>query len=343
MDYRAPFWLQNPHVQSVGAALPWHASPRAVAAILAGGEEERGPIPLPDRDGEPQGQLLAQVFWQARTLGPRPAVVVIHGVGGSSESRYVVRAALALYDAGFHAVRLNLRSAGQGMGLARGLYHAGLTEDLDATVRDLAKDPRVSRVGLLGFSLGGNLALKAAGEWGTSPSGAPPGLAAVVSVSAPTNLDVVGKGLERHRAYVYRHHILRSLAEQARRFKTLWPSRAPYDLGELGRARTLRRYDDLVVAPMYGFADAGAYYAASSSGPFLPQVRVPTLALHADDDPLVPGATVRPDLVHASKAVQVVVSARGGHVGWVTGLGRDHWHRTWALRRAIDFFGEGFR
>jgi hypothetical protein len=322
-DFAAPRVLRNKHVQTLGAALPlWIRSDVAFEPLR---------IALPN-DG---GHLHGTAAWHPD--GERTAVVIAHGVGGSADSSYVVRAALGLYAAGFHVVRLDLRGAGKSIPDVMALYHAGLTEDPTAALAHVAKRANVRDVALLGFSLGGNVSLRLAGQLGTK---APAYLRAVASVSAPLDLVETQRSLERLRTLPYRAYVLRALIRQGREFARVHPSRAQYDASSLLRLRTIRAYDDAVIAPMHGFCDAHDYYVNASCGPGLADIAVPTMIVHAADDPMVPEDSVRPWLRNASKAVRVAWSERGGHVGWFAGVRADAWVRTWAMGRVIDFFRE---
>jgi predicted alpha/beta-fold hydrolase len=317
--FAAPRLMRNPHVQTLGAALPmWARSERGGA-----------PLRIPLSGG---GALHATAWWHSH--GDRTAVLLVHGVGGSSESNYMVRAALALHRAGFHVVRLNLRGAGQSIPDAPLLYHAGLVDDPRAAIEAVAKMERVRDVALLGFSLGGNVALKLAGAWGSAP---PAHVRAVTTISAPLDLVETSRVLERWRTLPYRAYVLRSLVRQGREFARVHPSRARYDASRLLRLRTIRAYDEEVIAPMHGFSDAHDYYVNASSGTGLADVQVPTLIVHAEDDPMVPGSTVTPWLRDASSAVRVAWSERGGHVGFFAGVGERSWLNTWAIDRVVSF------
>lgn len=322
-DFHVPRWLRNPHLQTLGAAAKRFASPASHPS-----DELRIPI------GE-GFHLHGRAWWAGARAGERrTAVVVLHGIGGSSESAYVVRAALALRRAGHHVVRVDMRGAGASIPDVPSLYHAGLSTDLDAVALHLSRDPRVSRVALLGFSGGGSVSLKRAGEWG---SAVPAGVAGVVAISAPLDYTVVAPWMDTLRRVPYRFHVLRGLTEGAKAFARHHPSRAHYRPEDVRRMSTFRHYDGTIIVPMHGFRDVDAYYEAASSGPWLSRIEVPTLVVHADDDPMVPGSTVRPSLASASRAVEVEMSAHGGHIGWVSGWDESSWIYGWAMKRALAF------
>lgn len=317
--------MRSAHLQTLGAAMPIYVSTRSLDGLVV--EKLRLPIP--------GGALHGEAWWHEH--GERPAILVLHGVGGSSESKYAVRAAIALHRAGYHVVRLDLRGAGEGIRDAPLLSHAGLTEDPRIAVDLIARMPRVRGVAILGFSLGGNLTLKLAGEWGGN---APRAMLGVATISAPLDLVSVSRAMEQLRTFPYRRYVLRSLVRQGQAFAKIHPDRAPYDAASLPSLRTIRAYDEAVIAPMHDFAGADDYYARTSAGPSLADIRIPTLIIHADDDPMVPGPSVRPWLRDASSSVRIAISARGGHVGWFAGITEGRWVNTWAVDRALAFFRE---
>ena len=283
------------------------------------------------------GALRAHAWWLRGRDGrvPRAAtVIVVHGVGGSSGSHYVVRAAVSLHRAGFHVVRVDLRGAGESVADAAELYHAGLTEDLRVTLARVATDPRIDGVALLGFSLGGHVVLRLLGELGARDPGP---LRAAVTVSAPLDLLEVTREIERPRSLPYQAYVLRGLVQQARAFARVHPQRARYDVGSLGGLRTIRAYDRLVIAPMHGFASAEDYYVRVSAGPLLGRLALPTLLIHAEDDPLVPARTVHPWVDGAPAALRQSWTDWGGHVGWFARVAESSWVDTWAVQRAIEF------
>jgi predicted alpha/beta-fold hydrolase len=300
-------------VQTLCAALPCWTPTR----------DERALFPLADGDS-----LLAYASWQARAI-PRDTCVLVHGAGGSSESGYMRRSALALVARGYHVLRLNLRGAGDGVHHASAIYHAGQTGDLDHAVRGLAADPRIARLFLIGFSLGGSQLLKLAGEWG---SAWPTCVAAIATLSAPTDFPAVSAVLDATLAY--RRAILRGVVRQALAFARVHPRRACYDRDRLRQARTIREYDEQVMVPMHRFDGIRDYYESTSSKRWLPAIGVRTLMLHAKDDPIIPARTVAPTLPSASPAVEVEWTSHGGHVGWIDGI------RTppWSMRRVTEFF-----
>lgn len=328
--FTPPTWMRNGHLQTLGASLPLWAPPRTFTE-----NEERILVPVEE------GSLVARAWWQKerqkerqKADAPKTAVILVHGVGGDVGSQYVIRAAVAVHRAGMHAVRLNLRGAGEGLKTAPTLYHAGLTEDLRSTVDVLLARPNVSDVAIVGFSLGGNVTLKLAGEWG---SDAPKKIRAMVAISPPLDLVRTSRALERRRSFPYRRYVLKKLLETGREYAKLYPERARYDVAKLARAKLIREYDEQVVAPMHGFQSADDYYRKMSAGLFLPRIQMRTLLVHAEDDPMIPPDTMRPSLEKIPKSLTVDWTKRGGHVGWFGGFSEDGFVQTYAMKKSIAF------
>ncbi len=319
-DFHAPRWLRSGHLQTLGAALPLFARPKDLV-------EESLWFDLPAG-----GALHARAWWHAGKT--RPVVLVVHGVGGTSESRSVVRGGRALFAAGFHVVRLDLRGAGAGLARAPSVYHAGLTEDPRVAILALAADPRVSRVTMLGISLGGHVTLKM-----LAASDAPHALAAAVTISAPVDVGRTTVEIDRLKNLPYGSYVLRGLVRQARDFAAAHPGKTRFDPRDLGKLRKVVHYHAKVIVPMHGFRDAEDYHVSQSAGPHLAKIARPTLMIHAADDPMVPLETVAPFARAASRDVELVVSKCGGHVGWLGGWREADWVNTWAFERAIRFLG----
>ncbi len=256
-----------------------------------------------------------------RSQPPIPLLVLIHGLGGSAESDYVRNAAHGLLQLGFHIARVDLRGAGLSREHSTLLYHAGRTDDLRLILRDLAAQPEAQRsfaapaLGLVGFSLGGNMTIKMTGE---PLDGIP--LAAAATVSSPLNLTVGAPHLEQAAWGIYEKFLLRGL-----RSDTL----APGDDGRLRvtesesalvkSARSLAAFDDALTAPRNGWRDSAEYYAVNSSDQYLPSVRRPLLVIHSLDDPMIPAApylSVDWDQLRGIGYVRPLLTNVGGHVGF---------------------------
>lgn len=307
---------------------------RALVQSALANLRARGPLPgdvvaetwhLPLRGDD--DRLVADAYWRPM---PAPALLVLHGVGGSSTSGYVLRAVHAGLAAGLHVVALNLRGVGRGAAVARKLYHAGLVGDVYDALAAIAKRAQVTSTLLLGFSLGGQLALKFAAHAGDA---APLRLRAVATVSAPFDLRGACRRLDAMPAWPYRRHILAGLVRHCERLAQHAP--LPTPLHAIARLRTLEAFDDAVTAPMHGFADARDYYRRVACGPDLSRVRLPALCIHAADDPVVPLETLREAWARAASAVECLWTPHGGHVGFVTELRRLR--SSWAVAACLSF------
>jgi uncharacterized protein len=269
---------------------------------------------------------------------PRPApqlVVLVHGLGGSAESPYMLATAAQLLRAGIAVARLDLRGAGHAGTTSTQMYHAGRTADVRTVLARLAGEPEANRrgdrptLGLMGFSLGGNVSLKLLGE---PLDGLP--VVAGMAVSAPLDLAVGGEYLRRVAFGAYESAMLRGLKADVARFA------GPLGTGEMAAimsARTLEEFDDAFTARQNGWRDAAEYYAVNSSAQYLPRITVPTLVLHAVDDPVVPSGPYRCiDWAELERTgpVRRAITEHGGHVGFYQARGRPPWY----AEKAVEFF-----
>jgi len=277
---------------------------------------------------EPDVRLLAHCRWQRRREA-HPTLLLVHGLEGSSSSVYMLSTARRAYEAGFNVLRLNQRNCGSTEHLTPTLYHSGLSEDFKQVVRELVERDRLARLFLAGFSMGGNLVLKAAGEWG---AGAPRELSGVCAVSPSINLSVVARAFESRANRAYHENFMLHLRRRVRRKQKLFPSL--YDTRDLRRVRTVREFDERYTAPHAGFKGADDYYERSSALPLVPSIRVPALVVHAHDDPLVPLDPASEAALRENPHVVPVTPRRGGHVAF---LSADARARFWAEHMVVEF------
>lgn len=270
--------------------------------------------------------LLLRATWQPGTREDRQALLILHGLGGSDASSYVVSTGLLAHARGWHVIRMNMRGSGDGEALCPLLYNAGLDTDLLAAVS--AACQLVPRVAVVGFSLGANLALLMLGR---RRELLPKGLWAMAAVSPPLDLAACADALEAPGNGVYQHYFMKMLAEAYRRRHAARP-----DLFAAGREiglRTVREYDDRITAPFGGYESAAQYYERSSAGPWLASIDRPALVLAAEDDPMVPPQTIR--RWPSSPSVVRELLPTGGHVGFVARAQAPGWF--WAPERALAF------
>jgi predicted alpha/beta-fold hydrolase len=311
--FRPPSWLAGGHRQTLVAY--------ALRRFL------RWPHPAEDLvvDAGEGVRLLLRATWQPGAREDHPAVVLVHGLGGSDASAYVVSAGRLAFARGWHVVRMNMRGSGDGEAVCPLPYNAGLDTDLLAVLHAVAA--RASPVGVVGFSLGASLALLA---FGRRRGEAPAAVGALAAISPPLDLSECVGALERRGNQLYQRYFVRTLARAYRRRSRSRPSLFPP--GREASVRTVREYDERITAPFGGYADAADYYARSSAGPHLAAIDRPALVLAARDDPMIPADSVA--RWPASAPVVREILPTGGHVGFVAPSGAPGFF--WAARRALD-------
>jgi uncharacterized protein len=310
-------WLRNPHLATLVAAF-W---PRNLSRLPIA-TQRMFQVELGTR-------LLAKCHWQA---DPRrhPVLVLVHGLEGSSESRYMLGIADKAYAAGFSVLRMNQRNCGGTEHLTATLYHSGLSADYRAVLEELIEKDAVPEVFFGGYSMGGNLVLKMVGELGSQ---APQELRGVCAVCPGLDLAKSSDATAAPRNLLYEWHFLLNLRRRMRRKSKLFPQR--YGTTELSRPRTLREWDEIITAPACGYRDAAEYYDRASALRVVKQIRVPTLILAAQDDPIVPIASLLQPEIVSNPFVTLVTPEHGGHCGFVSRASGDE--RFWAEPRVVEF------
>jgi len=280
---------------------------------------------------EPGARLLIKCQWQPDRSNA-PTLLLIHGLEGSSESLYVRGTARKALRAGFNVVLMNMRNCGDTEHLTETLYHSCMTGDIDCVLtEELAGRERLREIFVAGFSMSANMILRLAGDYGDQ---APPSLAGVVAVSPPVDLALCADALERRENALYLWSFMRSLRRRVRRKKLSHPEL--YEARDLRRMRTLRQFDERYTAPHGGFRDAADYYERASSLPLIRRIKVPTLVLHAEDDPFVPATPLGDPSFADNPNVLLVVTRNGGHVAFISDSREDE-DRYWAENRVVEF------
>jgi len=296
----APF-LGNRHVQTLlghfwkGSLPPLHARERHVL--------------LPDGDRLVLHDCLPDT-WQPGGL----IALLVHGLGGCHLSGPVQRLSALLLSRGVRAVRIDLRGCGRGAAFARRIYNGGCSGDLRTALAEIRQWDAAAPLVLVGFSLGGNIVLKLAGE---AAAAEVPGLVRIAAVAPPIDLELCAAMLAASHNRLYEMHFIRALVRQVRKVERHAPrqprTRFPVRL-------TLRRFDDLYTAPRGGFTDALDYYRRSSALRLIPQIKVPALVLTAQDDPFI--ALDPFERLSVPPQVSVRIVAQGGHLGFLGWEGR---------------------
>lgn len=276
-------------------------------------------------------QVLAHCRWQAN---PREhlTVVIWHGIEGSSESTYMLSTAHKAFQAGLNVIRMNLRSCGGTDHLTPTIYHGGLSADLRVVVDELIKSDEVSRLVVVGFSLGGNQVLKLAGEYGED---APAEVIGVAAVSPSVDLSASADLIMKRSNWLYHRDFVRRLKNRVRTKHKLYPDL--YDVGGLDAVRTIKEFDDCYTSRAHGFADADDYYQRASSLRVIDKIRVPSLIIHAEDDPFIPFAPLRDPAVTNNPYILLIDPKQGGHVAFVQAERNGDPDRFWAENRVVEF------
>jgi predicted alpha/beta-fold hydrolase len=281
---------------------------------------------------EPGTHVLLKCRWQEERRAA-PTLLLLHGLEGSTDSLYVLGTAQKAYRRGFNVVGMNMRNCGGTEHLATTLYHSGMTEDIRRVIlEELAGRESLTEIFLTGFSMSGNMVLRLTGDYGRE---APPALKGVAAVSPSIDLDSCAAALERRGNALYRWSFVKHLRERVRRKGRLQPG--SYDTSALRHVRTIREFDERITAPHGGYRDASDYYARTSSRAVIGAIRVPTLIIHAADDPLIPVEPFFDEAIINNPEVLLVLTRRGGHVGFLSDRveGED---RHWAENRLVEFF-----
>ena len=309
--------LRGPHLQTIAAAKLslWRREPPGETQVVT----------LPD------GDRIALVVSTPQQWRPDdPSVVLLHGLCGCHQSSYMMRLALGLWQRGMRAIRMNMRGCGAGVGLARQPYHSGRSADVLAVLEDLQRHWPQSPVTLLGFSLGGNVMLKFAGEMGRQAEEL---CTQVIAVCPPADLAACSRLLGKPSNWLYERYFMRRLLAAVAERHRLFPDLAPVDLPE---RLSLYQFDNLYTAPQCGFADADDYYERSSAAPLTPHITLPCRILFAADDPVI-DATVFDGLALPPN-VEVVRTSKGGHLGFLGRPGQAGGYR-WMDACLLDWIG----
>ena len=279
---------------------------------------------------DPESRLLAQCHWQPGKPKHSPVIVIVHGLEGSSDSNYARGIAEKAYRLGFHVVRMNQRNCGGTESLSPTLYNSGMSSDYRAVFEQLTSGDGFEQIFFVGYSMGGNLVTKLAGEFGHA---VPQAFRGVCSVCPAIDLAACADALERWDNYPYQRHFVSGLMSRYVRKQRLFPQL--YSTNGLPAIRTVRQYDDHIIAKHFGYRDAQDYYENFGAKRVVAQVRVPMLMITAQDDPFVPYSSFLAAKVQENPHIQFIAPEHGGHCGFVSKYGGSE--RFWAEQRIVDF------
>jgi hypothetical protein len=315
-EFQPPAWLRGGMAQTIWA----NYAPRGASARQLHGQSVAHTLPTADGD-------RIRVHWN-EAAPEAPVLVVLHGLTGCAQSGQVLGLAAKGLRAGFTVVRADLRNA-LGTTPSIGVGHAGRSEDVITILDHVAALKPGRRVVLIGYSLGGNVALKTLGEMGAEPRG----VAAATAISTPIDLSAACTAIDAPDNRVFRRYFVG-------RLKRIIAARttpgSPYAGIDLRDVRSIREFDGRLVAPLSGFDSAEDYYARCSALPRLRDIRVPTLLIQAVDDPFIPFAAYEHPSIAGNTSLSLLTPEHGGHTGF-WGRGGIESDRFWAEHRAIEF------
>ena len=280
---------------------------------------------------EPGIPVLCHCHWQKDRSAL--TVIVVHGLEGSSESQYMLGVARNALNAGMNVVRMNQRNCGGMDHAAPTLYNSSRSADVAAVARHLVERDGISAYVLAGFSMGGNLVLKLAGEWG---SDAPPQFRGVAAVCPAVNLAVGADALHEPQNRIYEYYFLLQLFQRFRRKVRHFPG--SFDRLRLRGVRTLREFDDRVTAYYCGFTGADDYYARASGANSIERIARPALIIHAANDPFVRILPETREKILANPHITYIEAEDGGHCAFIgERSGETSYDGRWAEREVVEF------
>jgi uncharacterized protein len=311
--------IRNGHAQTIFGSLVRRRTPRLTA--LAN---------LRFFDVAPGTQVAGDVSWQDDRQG-NPTLLLLHGMEGSISSGYMMGTAEQALAAGFNVVRVNHRNCGGTEHLTPTLYHAGLTDDLRAIIKELTQGDGLKEIYVAGFSLGGNVVVKLAGEYGAA---IPPEVKGIIAVSPSIDLTICADAIEMRSNFIYHIRFIHSLRNRMRRKAKLFPEH--YDASKLQGVWTIRKFDDIYTSRHAGFRDVADYYERASAIGFVKEINVPTLILHAKDDPFIPFSSFESREVRENPNVTLLATEHGGHVGFIS-ASKDAANRFWYEKKIVEY------
>jgi uncharacterized protein len=330
-DFIPRRFLNNGHIMTLaGNFLPRRSSLPETEELLV---EVEGPIPGHEEYGPTY--VVCHCHWQPPEVrGQRLTVLLVHGLEGSSDSQYVLGNANRAWAAGFNVVRMNMRSCGGTDRLSPAIYHSGCSQDVARVVDEIVARHSLQAVAVIGYSMGGNLVLKYAGELEIE---APPVLRGAVGISPLMDLAASSAALHEPRNRFYEKYFLRSMIDRVGRKAEFFPGiYLPfYASGTLRRIHSMRDFDDYVVAHFGGFQGADDYYHSVASSRFASQLSVPTLIVHSLDDPFIRMLPETRQALIDNPHVNFIETHHGGHCAFLApATGYDGY---WAEKTLLAF------
>jgi len=320
--FRAPRWLRGGHIQTIASFF----LPRRID------------LPQPEErliEVAPGIQVRCWCYWQPERTSAL-TLIAVHGLEGSTDSQYMRGVARNGLAAGLNVVLMNQRNCGGMDHCAPTLYNSSLSADVAAVAKHVVDHDHVQRFALAGFSMGGNLVLKTAGEWGTTP---PPQFKAVAAVCPAMNLAASADALHEPANRIYEMYFLLQLRRRLRTKAKFFPN--DFDLARFNGVKTLRQFDDRVTAYYCGFAGADDYYARAAAANVVDHIAVPTLIIHAANDPFIRLLPETREKILSNPNITYVETEDGGHCSFIGQRNGDpQYDGRWAEREVVDFIAQ---
>ena len=276
-------------------------------------------------------QVLCHCHWQPETIRHTTmTLMLVHGLEGSSSSGYVLGTGFKAWSRGWNVVRMNIRNCGGTENLTPTLYHSGLSGDIQAVIATLIDEDSLQRVGVAGFSMGGNQVLKCIGEWGTD---APKQLVGAAGISPAADLSLSADAIHRPSNRMYEWWFMRGLRARLRRKAALFPGQ--YDITLLSKAYSIRDFDEHITARYMGFEGAEDYYAKASSARVLDRIAIPTLVIHAADDPFIKLSPPTIAKLQSNAHIHFIYTEHGGHCAFLADP--NGYGGRWAENQIVEF------
>jgi predicted alpha/beta-fold hydrolase len=280
----------------------------------------------------PAVKVRCWCHWQTENRSSALTLIAVHGLEGSSDSQYMTGVARNGLAAGMNVVLMNQRNCGGMDHFAPTLYNSSLSGDVAAVARHIVQNEGVSRFALIGFSMGGNLVLKLAGEWGSE---APEEFRGVAAVCPAMDLAASADALHEPANRIYEYYFLMQLFRRMRIKAKFFPK--DFDLGRLKGVSSLRLFDDRVTAYYCGFDGADDYYARAAASNVVGRIAVPTLIIHAANDPFVRMQPATRERILANPNITYIETADGGHCAFLGTPDGNGYDGRWAEREVVDF------
>lgn len=317
--FRPRRWLRGGHVQTLAAFF----LPRRI------------PLPPAEKrliEVEPGVSVLCHCHWQ-KERSSALTLIVVHGLEGSSESQYMLGVAANGLAAGMNVVRMNQRNCGGMDHCAPTLYNSGRSDDVAAVAGNIVDRDGIAGFVLVGFSMGGNLVLKLAGEWG---SDGPSEFRGVAAVCPAINLAAGADALHEPANRIYEYYFLVQLFRRFRLKARLFPE--SFDVSRLRGVRTLREFDDRVTAYYCGFTGADDYYTRAAAANVIDSIARPALVIHAANDPFIRILPQTRQALLSNRNIIYLETEDGGHCAFVgQGDGESSYNGRWAEREVVEF------